>query len=102
MLQLQLIRQNPQWIKERLAVKNFSEPNVVDDIIRLDDERKKLQLEFDTTQAKINSNSKEIGLLMGKGNKEEAESKKQEVATLKSSLQPINERLGIVEKQLQD
>jgi seryl-tRNA synthetase len=102
MLQLQVIRQNPQWIKERLAVKNFSEPNVVDDIIRFDDERKKLQLEFDTTQSKINSNSKEIGLLMGKGNKDEAEIKKQEVAALKSSLQPINERLGVVEKQLQD
>jgi seryl-tRNA synthetase len=102
MLQLQVIRQNPQWIKERLAVKNFSEIAVVDVIIRLDDERKKLQLEYDTIQAKINSNSKEIGLLIGKGNKEEAEKKKREVGALKTSLQPINERLGIVEKQLQD
>src|SRR5437773_8399413 len=102
MLQIQVIRQNPQWIKERLAVKNFSETSVVDEIIRLDDERKKLQLEYDNTQAKINSSSKEIGLLMGKGNKEEAEKRKQEVAALKTSLQPINERLGVVEKQLQD
>jgi seryl-tRNA synthetase len=102
MLQLQVIRQNPQWTKERLAVKNFSEVNIVDEIIRLDDERKKLQLEYDTTQSKINSSSKEIGLLMGKGNKEEAEKKKQEVATWKTSLQPINERLNVVERQLQD
>ena len=102
MLQLQLIRQNPQWIKERLAVKNFSDTAVVDEIIRLDEERKKLQLEFDTTQAKINSASKEIGLLMGKGNKTEADARKQEVTAWKTSLQPINEKLTNAEKQLQD
>src|SRR6186713_3044281 len=39
---------------------------------------------------------------MAKGQKEEAENKKQNVATLKSSLQPISDRLAIVEKQLQD
>src|SRR5213596_1890602 len=102
MLQLQVIRQDPQWIKERLAVKNFSEIELVDQIIRLDDERKKLQLEFDTIQAKVNSSSKEIGQLMAKGNKDEAGVKKQEVSALKTSLQPINERLNEVEKLLQD
>ena len=39
---------------------------------------------------------------MAKGQKEEAENRKTEVAALKSSLQPINERLALVEKQLQD
>jgi seryl-tRNA synthetase len=102
MLQLQVLRQDPQAVKERLAVKHFSETELVDTIIALDDERKKLQLDFDTNQAKVNSTSKEIGALMGKGLKEEAESKKLEVATLKSSLQPISEKLALVEKQLQD
>jgi seryl-tRNA synthetase len=102
MLQLQTIRQNPELVKERLTVKNFAEVNLVDEILRLDDERKKLQLEFDNTQAKVNSSSKEIGQLMSKGNKDEADARKQEVTTLKVLLQPINERLGLVEKQLQD
>jgi seryl-tRNA synthetase len=102
MLQLQVLRQNPQSVKDKLAVKNFAEPQLVDQIIALDDERKKLQLEFDNTQAKVNSTSKEIGALMAKGQKEEAENKKQEVATLKSSLQPITEKLAAVEKQLQN
>ena len=102
MLQLQVIRQNSEWVKERLAIKNFAELNLVDGILRLDDERKKLQLEFDNTQAKINSSSKEIGQLMAKGNKDEAEARKKDVSALKISLQPINERLGLVEKQLQD
>jgi seryl-tRNA synthetase len=102
MLQLQVLRQNPQGVKDRLAIKYFAEPQLVDEIIALDDERKKLQLEFDNNQAKVNSTSKEIGALMAKGQKEEAENKKQEVAILKSSLQPITERLAAVEKKLQD
>lgn len=102
MLQLQVLRQNPQAVKDRLVIKYFGETDLVDIIIGLDDERKKLQLEFDNNQAKLNSVSKKIGILMAKGQKEEAEIKKQEVATLKSSLQPVSEKLNIVEKQLQD
>ena len=102
MLQLQVLRQNPQAVKDRLAIKHFAETHLVNAIIALDDERKKLQLEFDNNQAKLNSVSKEIGALMAKGQKEEAEIKKQEVATLKSSLQPVSEKLNIVEKQLHD
>ncbi len=102
MLQLQVLRQNPQEVKDRLAVKHFPAVELVDEIIVLDDERKRLQLEFDTTQAKVNSASKEIGQLIGKGQKKEAENKKQEVATLKASLQPVSEKLAEVEKKLQE
>ena len=102
MLQLQVLRQNPAWVKEKLAVKHFSDLSVVDSVLALDEERKKLQLEFDNNQAKVNSTSKEIGMLMGKGQKEEAEAKKQEVAALKTTLVPISARLSEVEKQLQD
>ena len=102
MLQVALLRQNPEWVKERLAVKNFSELNLVDEIIALDDRRKQLTFQFDETQAGINKASKEIGGLMAKGEKDTAEAKKTEVAQLKNSLQPITEQLNIVEKELQD
>jgi len=102
MLQVAYLRNNKEEVKQRLAVKNFAELGLVDEILSLDEERKKLQQEFDSTQAKVNSTSKEIGQLMAKGHKEEAENKKQDVATLKSLLQPISDRLAIVEKQLQD
>jgi len=102
MLQLQVLRQNPEWIKERLAVKYFNDGSVVDEILKLDEQRKKLQLEFDNTQAKINSSSKEIGQLMAKGETEKAEALKQTVPSLKTSLQPISDQLSETEKQLQN
>ena len=102
MLQLQVIRQDPEGMKERLAVKYFNDGSVVDEILKLDEQRKKLQLEFDNTQAKINSSSKEIGQLMAKGEKEKAEALKQTVPSLKTSLQPISDQLSETEKQLQN
>ncbi|MBN9382871.1 MAG: serine--tRNA ligase [Chitinophagaceae bacterium] len=100
MLQLAVIRQNPEFVKERLGVRNFPETHLVDTIIQLDDQRKKLQLESDTTQSRINAFSKEIGQLMSKGQKQEAEAKKQEVATLKAALSPIADQLAAVEEEL--
>jgi seryl-tRNA synthetase len=102
MLQLQVLRQNPEGVKQRLAVKHFADTGLVDTILSLDDQRKKLQLEYDNNQAKVNSTSKEIGALKARGQHEEAELKKQEVAALKSTLQPISDKLGAIEKQLQE
>ena len=100
MLQVAFIRQNVDFVMERLAVRNFPEPELVDIIVSMDDQRKKLQLESDTTQSRINTLSKEIGQLMAKGGKQEAEEKKQEVATLKAALEPIATELAKVEQQL--
>lgn len=100
MLQVNVLRNNPAWVKERLAVKHFKQPEVVDEVIALDDKRKKLQLEFDNTQAAINSSSKEIGKLMGQGKKEEAEALKTSIPQLKAALEPVKEEMAQVEKQL--
>jgi seryl-tRNA synthetase len=102
MLQVAFIRNNKEEVKERLTVKNFAEVDLVDEILSMDEERKKLQQEFDNTQAKVNSTSKEIGQLMAKGSKAEAEIKKKDVATFKNSLQPITDKLAEVEKKLQE
>ena len=102
MLQLQVIRQDPQGVKNKLAIKNFKEQGLVDAIISLDDQRKKLQLEFDNTQATINSLSKEIGQLMAKGEKTGAEEKKKEVAVLKEKLEPVKNEMNKAETALNE
>ncbi|PUZ27736.1 seryl-tRNA synthetase [Chitinophaga costaii] len=100
MLQVQFIRQNKDLVLERLALKQFKELSVVDEVLSLDDRRKKLTLEYDETQAQVNVSSKEIGKLMAAGDKEGAESRKAAVATLKQRLQPINDELKQVEENL--
>ncbi len=101
-MQVNTLRQNPEAVKERLAVKHFKDIELVDAIIALDDERKKLGTQYDDTKAKINAASKQIGALMGKGQKEAAEAAKKEVEGFKSSLAPIEKALAEVEKQLSE
>lgn len=102
MLQVTVLRENREEVKEKLAVKYFKQPELVDTIIELDDSRKKLQAEFDTIKAKVNSASKDIGKLMGQGKKEEAEALKAEVALLNPQLKPLEEQMASVEKELHD
>jgi seryl-tRNA synthetase len=102
MLQVNFIKNNKEEVIERLSLKNFTDLNLINQVIELDDERKKLQFEFDEKQSKINTTSKKIGQLMASGKKELAEEKKLEVVNLKSALQPISEKLAGIEKNLHD
>jgi seryl-tRNA synthetase len=102
MLQVAFIRQNPELVKERLSLKHFTGIDLVDKIIALDEQRKQLQLASDTNLAKVNAASKEIGQLMARGEKEHAESKKEEVALLKAALQPLSDQLSKTEIQLDE
>ena len=100
MLQVSFLRQNRDLAKKKLAVKHFAQPNLVDTVIDLDDERKQLQAAFDETQAKVNSASKEIGAMMAKGDKEQAEATKIAVGEWKKQLEPLKEKMAQVEIDL--
>ena len=102
MLQINFIRQNPELVKERLAVKNFADLQAIERILAKDEELRKLKTSSENLQASINSASKEIGALMAKGDKEAAEARKQEVALHKASQQSLQQQLADTEKDLQD
>ena len=102
MLQVQVLRNNKEDVKKKLTIKNFKQLDLVDIIIALDDERKKLQADFDAIQANINAASKEIGKLMGQGKKEEAELMKVEVGNLKLKVAGFGEAQETIEKKLHD
>jgi len=102
MLELGMIRQQPEFVKKRLLVKNFDATAAINSILLLDEKRKKLQLELESGQAGLNTISKEIGQLMAKGEKTAAEEKKQEVALIKSRLSPLQEALDAADAQLQE
>ena len=102
MLQINYIRQNTALVKEKLAVKNIGDLSIVDKLLDTDEQVRKLKTETETLQAGINAANKEIGLLMGKGEKEAAENKKSEVASHKNKLQELNRQLNDAEKILYD
>jgi seryl-tRNA synthetase len=86
MLQIHFIRQNKDLVKQKLAVKHFGQPELVDELLTIDEELRKLKTVTEGIQSNINAYSKEIGQLMAKGEKEAAEQKKAAVAELKKEL----------------
>jgi seryl-tRNA synthetase len=101
MLQLAVIRQQPDLVKQRLLVKHFDGSAAIHSILLLDEKRKKIQLELESAQAGLNAISKEIGQHMAKGEKAQAEEKKQQVVSIKSSLSPLQQALNEADEQLQ-
>ena len=84
MLTLKALRDNPELIIKKLAVKNFDATQIVADIIRLDDNRKALQQKSDALLGEQKKRAAAIGELMKQGLKAEAEAAKAEVAALKA------------------
>ena len=102
MLQVSHLRQHTQLAKELLAIKHFSNVDLVDQAISMDDQRKRLQASFDDLQSKVNAASKEIGNHMAKGEKEQAEAIKQNVGAWKLALEPLKIEMAEVELALQN
>jgi len=102
MLQVQVIRKQRDWVLERLAVKHFSEPGLVDRVIELDDQRKSLLTASEVLLARRNAASKEIGGLMAAGKKDEAENLKLEVGRSMVELDEVSAKLAAAEKELTD
>ena len=86
MLQVNFIRQNPDFVKERLTARNYANIEIVDTILAIDDQLRKVKTASEGIQATMNGIAKEIGILMSKGEKDAAESKKQEVVKLKNDM----------------
>ena len=84
MLTLKTLRDDPQHVIEKLAVKNFDARAIVEKVLELDTNRRAFQTESDAIVAKQNQLTKQIGGLMKDGKKAEAEEVKKEVAELKA------------------
>ena len=102
MLQVNYIRENREKVLERLALKNFKQPELVDEIIGLDEERRKTQVQLDDVSAQSNSIAKQIGDLMRQGEKQKAESLKAESPLLKEKAKTLGDRLAVIEEELQN
>ena len=81
MLDLKCVRENPEVVKENIK-KKFQDQKLplVDEVIALDEEARATQKEADEIRGNRNKISKQIGMLMGQGKKDEAEELKAQVA----------------------
>ena len=84
MLTLKMLRDDPEMVISRLAVKNFEARPIVEKILALDTLRRNLQTESDALLANQKQYAARIGGLMKEGKREEAEEVKKEVAALKA------------------
>ena len=100
MLDIQLLRNDIQTTAQRLAQRGF----VLDTerFGELEGRRKQLQIRSEELQAQRNSLSKQIGVLMGQGKKDEAEATKAQVAQLKTDMENIESELPQVQAALDD
>ncbi len=102
MLTLQQIKEDPERVIARLAVKGFDGKQGVNDVIDFDEERKNLQYQSDTLAATLKKKADSIGKLMKEGRRDEAEEAKKEVAELKEQQKELSDRLATTEKAIRD
>jgi seryl-tRNA synthetase len=98
MLDVKLIREQPQLVRERLATRGRGDEERLGEIAAFDEKRRKLQAESDALKAERNRVSKEIGALKSKGEDADAQvaaMKKvgEQISALDAELSAIDDRL---------
>ena len=98
MLTLKILREQPEFVIERLAVKHFDAREIVYKIIDIDKTRRALQGELDNCLSEQKAKAAEIGSLMKAGRREEAEAAKAAVAALKEKSRQLDEQMAESQK----
>ena len=100
MLTLKQLRENAEFVIERLKVKHFDAKEIIDQILEMDRQRRAAQTELDACLAQQKAKAAEIGGLMKQGLREEAEAAKKQVAELKERSKELEEQMvGAEQKQ---
>ena len=102
MLTLKLLRENPEFVIERLQVKHFDAKQIVYEILDMDHRRRAAQTELDACLAQQKQKAAEIGALMKQGRRDEAEAAKQAVAALKEKSKALETEMAEAEKKQQE
>jgi seryl-tRNA synthetase len=98
MLDIELLRKNPEFVKERLRLRREDYPRLVDEALRLDEERRSILRELEALRAERNALSKEIGRRKSKG--EQTAELEGKVKEIKEKIEGLEAQLSKVEEQL--
>ena len=101
MIDIRLIRENPDIVRENIR-KKFQDKKLplVDEVIELDKKNRELILEVEQLRSRRNKVSKEIGTLMGQGKKEEAEKLKEEIKTDGDRIAELTEQENSTQEEI--
>ena len=102
MLQISYIRENKDLVINGLKKRNFKELELVEEAIALDEQRRLIQTKLDNALAESNKLSKEIGMLMKEGKRQEAEVAKAQTADLKEQIKQYSASLEETVNSLND
>ncbi len=100
MLDIELIRRKPDFVRERLATRDRDLPRLVDRILDIDGRRRKLITELESLRALRNKRSKEIGVLRREG--KDTSSLEEEVRELKVKIENLEEQLAGLKEEFTD
>ena len=98
MLDIKLIRERPDFVRERLATRGAGDEARIDEVLRMDEQRRKLLNEVEVLKAQRNRVSKEIGALMGQKKVAEAEAKKKETRDLGDRIAELDNQAAQADK----
>ena len=101
MLQLQHIRENKATIIEALKKRNITADTMLNSVLELDEKRRAVQTELDSTLAESNSLSKEIGMLFKNGKAAEANALKEKTTALKENSKKLGDNLNTIAEEMQ-
>src|SRR5437879_1754477 len=97
MLDIKWIREQPDLVRQRLATRGAGDEAHIDELLELDERRRKLLAEVEGLKAQRNRVSKEIGALMGQKKIEEAEAKKKETRELGDKIAELDKQAAETE-----
>jgi seryl-tRNA synthetase len=97
MLDIKVIREKPEFVRERLASRGAGDEGKVDEVLRFDEQRRKLVAEVEQLKSLRNRVSKEIGALMGQKKVEEAEAKKGETRNIGDQITALDKQVAEAE-----
>ena len=99
MLDIQILRDDPERVRQAMRDKGFADVDVVDHALALDAQRREKLTALQEAQSRSNTVSKEIGQLMREGRRDEAEARKRETGTLKEMIRALEEEARSAEAQ---
>ncbi len=99
MIDLKLLENNFDETAKKLTLKGVDKA-LLEEIKKLFENKKELKKEIENLQAKRNTLSKQIGILMKEGKKDEAEKIKQEVSDIKKEIETLNAKLKEIDEKL--